>query len=417
MLADSLLPILFWAEAVNTACYVQNRALVTKPHNMTPYDLLLGRTPSIGFMKPFGCHVTMLNTLDPLGKFDGKTDEEFFVGYSVNSKAFRVFNRSGPKWLFDIDTITQSMNYQPVVAGNQPNPSADADAAFDVKENENEVHVSPRSSDKPKKNDEKAKREAKGKRIKREFSVARTPQQNRVAKRENRTLIEIARTMLADSLLPILFWAEAVNIACYVQNRALVTKPHNMTPYDLLLGRTPSIGFMRPFGCHVTMLNTLDPLGKFDGKADEEFLVGYSVNSKAFRVFNRSGPKWLFDIDTITQSMNYQPVVAGNQPNPSADADAAFDVKENENEVHVSPQFSVNITNSVNAASAPVTAVGPNPTNSTNSFNAAGPSDNVISLNFEISGKSSFVDPSQYPDDPYMPALEDIIQMMKKMLV
>ncbi|GJW03486.1 retrovirus-related pol polyprotein from transposon TNT 1-94 [Tanacetum coccineum] len=122
--------------------------------------------------------------------------------------------------------------------------------------------------------------------IKREFSVARTPQQNGVAKRKNRTLIEAARTMLADSLLPTTFWAEAVNTACYVQNRVLVTKPHNKTPYELLLGRPPSISFMRPFGCPVTILNTLDPLGKFDGKADEGFLVGYSINNKAFRVFN-----------------------------------------------------------------------------------------------------------------------------------
>nr|GEX35816.1 retrovirus-related Pol polyprotein from transposon TNT 1-94 [Tanacetum cinerariifolium] len=122
--------------------------------------------------------------------------------------------------------------------------------------------------------------------IKREFSVARTPQQNGIAKRKNRTLIEVARTMLTDSLLPIPFWAEAVNTACYVQNRVLVTKPHNKTPYELLLGRPPSIGFMRPFGCPVTIINTLDPLGKFDGKADEGFLVGYSVSSKAFQVFN-----------------------------------------------------------------------------------------------------------------------------------
>nr|GEZ28570.1 ribonuclease H-like domain-containing protein [Tanacetum cinerariifolium] len=69
-------------------------------------------------------------------------------------------------------------------------------------------------------------------------------------------------------------------------SRVLVTKPHNKTPYELLLSRTPGIGFMRPFRCPVTIINTLDPLGKFDGKADEGFLVGYSVNSKAFRVFN-----------------------------------------------------------------------------------------------------------------------------------
>nr|GEY45501.1 copia protein [Tanacetum cinerariifolium] len=71
--------------------------------------------------------------------------------------------------------------------------------------------------------------------IKREFSVPRTPQQNSIAKRKNMTLIEAAKTMLADSLLPISFWAEAVNTACYVQNRVLVTKPHNKTPYELYM--------------------------------------------------------------------------------------------------------------------------------------------------------------------------------------
>ncbi|GJW65066.1 retrovirus-related pol polyprotein from transposon TNT 1-94 [Tanacetum coccineum] len=94
---------------------------------------------------------------------------------------------------------------------------------------------------------------------------------------------------------------------------------------------------MRTFGCPVTILNSLDPLGKFNGKAEEGFLVGYFVNSKAFRVFNsqtrkveenlhvnflknkpnvtRQGPNWLFNIDSLTNSMNYQPVTAGNQTN------------------------------------------------------------------------------------------------------
>nr|GEW89725.1 hypothetical protein [Tanacetum cinerariifolium] len=110
-----------------------------------------------------------------------------------------------------------------------------------------------------------------------------TSKKNRVAERKNKTLIEAARTMQADSLLPITFWAEAVNTACYVLNRALVTKHHNKTPYELLNGRSHRLDFMRPFGCPVTILNTLDPLGKFDGKADEGFLVRYSVTSKAFR--------------------------------------------------------------------------------------------------------------------------------------
>ncbi|GKF93619.1 retrovirus-related pol polyprotein from transposon TNT 1-94, partial [Tanacetum coccineum] len=105
-------------------------------------------------MKPFGCPVTILNTIDHLGKFDGKADEGFFVRYSINSKVFRVFNnrtriveenlhvqfsentpniaRSGPNWPFDIDALTKLMNYKPVVAGNQSNSNAGTKACDDA---------------------------------------------------------------------------------------------------------------------------------------------------------------------------------------------------------------------------------------------------------------------------------------------
>ncbi|GJX63931.1 putative ribonuclease H-like domain-containing protein [Tanacetum coccineum] len=173
--------------------------------------------------------------------------------------------------------------------------------------------------------------------IKREFSVARIPQQNGVAKRRNRTLIEAARTMLVDTKLPTTFWLEAVNTACYVLNRVLVIKLHNKTPYELIHGRSPLIDFMKPFRCLVTILNTRDHLGKFDGKVNEGFFVGYSIVSKAIRVFNKrtriveetlnikflentpnvigNGPDWLFDVDSLTISMNYVLVVAGKQTN------------------------------------------------------------------------------------------------------
>ncbi|GKF60943.1 putative ribonuclease H-like domain-containing protein, partial [Tanacetum coccineum] len=101
------------------------------------------------------------------------------------------------------------------------------------------------------------------------------------------TLIEAARTMLVDSKLPTTFWAKAVNTACYVLNRVLVIKPHTKILYELIHGRTPLIDFMKPFRYPVTILNTRDHLGKFDGKADEEFFVGYSIVSKAMRVFNK----------------------------------------------------------------------------------------------------------------------------------
>ncbi|GJY86136.1 putative ribonuclease H-like domain-containing protein, partial [Tanacetum coccineum] len=176
--------------------------------------------------------------------------------------------------------------------------------------------------------------------IKQEYSNARTPQQNGVAERMNRTLIEAARTMLADSLLPTTFWAEAVSTACYIFNRVRVTKPQNKTPYELLFGHKPIISYIRPFGCHVTILDTLSVLGKFDGKSNEGFLVGYSLNSKAYRVYNLVtkrvevnlhvnfledkpnvkgvGYRWMFDIDYLTDSMNYIPVSLENQANPHA---------------------------------------------------------------------------------------------------
>ncbi|GKF08992.1 putative ribonuclease H-like domain-containing protein, partial [Tanacetum coccineum] len=149
-----------------------------------------------------------------------------------------------------------------------------------------------------------------------------------------------ARTMLADSLLPTTFWAEAVSTACYIFNRVRVTKPQNKTPYELLFGYKLIISYIRPFGCYVTILDTLSVLDKFDGKSDEGFLVGYSLNSKAYRVYNLVtkrvevnlhvnflkdkpnvkgvGYRWMFDIDYLTDSMNYIPVSLENQANPHA---------------------------------------------------------------------------------------------------
>nr|GEV17625.1 hypothetical protein [Tanacetum cinerariifolium] len=224
--------------------------------------------------------------------------------------------------------------------------------------------------------------------IKREYSVTRTPQQNRVAERRNKTMIKAARTMLVDSKLPIIFWAEVVNTACYVQNIVLVVKLHFKTPYELFRRRTPALSFMRPFGCHVTIL-TLDHLGKFNGKSDEGFFVGYFTNSKAFRVYNTrtrkveenlhikflenkplitgDGSKWLFDIDTLTESINYVPVSAGTHYNDFAGKGASFNAER------------------------------PNDENSTKNINTVRPSINTASLN--INTASPTVNTVRLSDD------------------
>nr|GEY17816.1 hypothetical protein [Tanacetum cinerariifolium] len=221
--------------------------------------------------------------------------------------------------------------------------------------------------------------------IKREYSNARTLQQNRVAERKNRTLIKAARTMLADSFLPTTFWAEAVNTACYVLNRVLVTKPQNKTPYE------------------------------FDGKSDLGFLVRYSLNSKAFRVYNLEtkrveknlyvnflenkpnaagkGHAWMFDLDYLTNSMNYELVLVENQANKSAGPKEANNSaaeslrKEATHDIH---NTSTSSTNLINISSTPISTAGPS-----RAFN---------------DGELSYPDPSKYAllDDPSMPHLEDI---------
>ncbi|KAI3685467.1 hypothetical protein L6452_34711 [Arctium lappa] len=122
--------------------------------------------------------------------------------------------------------------------------------------------------------------------ISQNFSAVRTPQQNDVVERKNRTLCEAARSMLSESHLPTYFWAEAINTACFTQNRSIIVKRHNKTPYEVFYGRKPNIGFLHVFGCVCYILNDRENLGKFDPKADEGIFVGYSLTSKAFRVYN-----------------------------------------------------------------------------------------------------------------------------------
>nr|GEW89995.1 uncharacterized mitochondrial protein AtMg00810-like [Tanacetum cinerariifolium] len=220
--------------------------------------------------------------------------------------------------------------------------------------------------------------------IKKEFSVPRTPQQNGIAERKNMTLIEAARTMLEDSLLTIPFWVEVVNTACYVQNMA-----------------------------------------------DEGLLVGYSVSSKAFRVFNSrtrivqetlhinflenkpnvagSGPTWPFDIDTLTKSMNYQAVIAGNQPNPSAVKENEFEVEKPDSKVHVSPSSSAKTKKHDDKTKRE--ANGKSHVELSQDLEICMKNLNIFLITTLMSPtlkESSYVDPSQYPDDPNMPALEDI---------
>nr|GEU66607.1 ribonuclease H-like domain-containing protein [Tanacetum cinerariifolium] len=204
--------------------------------------------------------------------------------------------------------------------------------------------------------------------IKREFSVARTLQQNKVAERKNRTLIEAAGTMLANLKFLTTFWAEAVNTAYH--------------------------------------------LGMFDGKANEGFFVGYFTNSKAFKVFNGrtriveenlhvkfsanipnivgSGPNWHFDIDALTKSMNYKLVITGNQSNGSAGTKACDNIQtiwggekkddedpgNKDSKVPSTKESRVNQENDANV-------------NSTNNINTVSPIDNAAGIKDNVVDENS----------------------------
>nr|GEZ42775.1 ribonuclease H-like domain-containing protein [Tanacetum cinerariifolium] len=215
--------------------------------------------------------------------------------------------------------------------------------------------------------------------IRREFSVARTPQQNGVAERKNKTLIEAARTMLADSKLPTTFWAEAVNTVCYVQNKVLVVKPHNKTSYELFLGRKPALSFMRPFGCPVIILNTLNHLGP---KSSEDEVTD-DAGKKSTEVPRK-------------ENEVQDPAKEGDKNNQEKDVRDQEEAsrkqfkQESERLFRQGEAANTNSTNILNSVSSPVNAVS-------SSFT-------TIDLGGERTQRNEF---GNLPTDPLMPDLED----------
>nr|GFA18522.1 retrovirus-related Pol polyprotein from transposon TNT 1-94 [Tanacetum cinerariifolium] len=123
--------------------------------------------------------------------------------------------------------------------------------------------------------------------ITQQFSAARTPKQNGVVERRNRTLVEAARTMLTFANLPSFHWAEAIATACFIQNCSIIHKRFDKTPYELINKRKPNIKFFHVFGCRCYLLNDYKDVGNLKTKGDIGVLVGYSKESAAFRIYNK----------------------------------------------------------------------------------------------------------------------------------
>nr|GFB70970.1 hypothetical protein [Tanacetum cinerariifolium] len=127
--------------------------------------------------------------------------------------------------------------------------------------------------------------------ISHQMSFVRTPQQNRVVERRKRTLVETARTMLIFSRAPLFLWAEVIATACFTQNRSIIHRRFNKTPYELINGRKPDISFLYVFGALCYPKNDREDIGKLGAKGDIGFFIGYSADSCAYRIYNRRTKK------------------------------------------------------------------------------------------------------------------------------
>ena len=124
--------------------------------------------------------------------------------------------------------------------------------------------------------------------INQNFAALRTPHQNGVVERKNRSLEELARTMLNENSLPKYFWVDVVNTGCYVLNRVLIRQILKKTPYELFKGRMPVLSHLKVFGCKCFILNNgKESLGKFYAKTDEGGFLDYAPQSHAYRVYNK----------------------------------------------------------------------------------------------------------------------------------
>nr|GFB54273.1 hypothetical protein [Tanacetum cinerariifolium] len=123
--------------------------------------------------------------------------------------------------------------------------------------------------------------------IQHQTSVARTPEQNGVVERRNRTLVEAARTMLSAAKVPLFFWAKTIATACFTQNRSLVIPRHEKTPYHIINERKQSVKFFYIFGSVCYIVRDGEHFDKLKEKGDECIFVGYSTQSRAFRVYNK----------------------------------------------------------------------------------------------------------------------------------
>nr|GEZ53702.1 Gag-Pol polyprotein [Tanacetum cinerariifolium] len=215
MLIFSRAPLFLWAEVIATACFTQNRSIIQRRFNKTPYELINGKKPDISFLHVFGALCYPKNDRKDIGKLGAKEITTSSYGFVWTNENCQY------KW-----------------------------------------------------------------------------QANGEVERRNQTLVEAARTMLIFSRAPLFLWAEAIATACFTQNRSIIHRRFNKTPYELIYSRKPDISFLHVFGALCYPKNDREDIGKLGAKGDIGFFIGYSDDSCAYRVYNRQTKK-------IIETMNF----------------------------------------------------------------------------------------------------------------
>nr|GEY54488.1 hypothetical protein [Tanacetum cinerariifolium] len=160
--------------------------------------------------------------------------------------------------------------------------------------------------------------------ISHQVSLVRTPQQNGVVERRNRTLVEAARTMLIFSRASLFLWAEAIATACFTQNCSIIHRRFNKTPYELINGRKPDISFLYVFGALCYPKNDHEDIRKLGAKGDIGFFIGYFADSCAFRVYNRRTKKIMETMNVSGLDLTYAPSTITTQQPTKDELDLLF---------------------------------------------------------------------------------------------
>nr|GEU71613.1 retrotransposon protein, putative, Ty1-copia subclass [Tanacetum cinerariifolium] len=314
MLSASKLPLFFWAEAIATACYTQNKSIIILTHEKTAYHIINDRKPSIRHLHIFGCTCSLTRDDENLDKIKEKGDSCILIGYSTQSKGYRVYNKrthlivESIHLRFDeikemsetsVDNNTSGLvllrqkvsdydNSCPAPQLQNGSPSADTTAPSQQELDllfgpmYNEIFTTELTTLTTNVN-------AKGNKIIKHqiHSFNKMNLSILFVHRQNRTLVEAARTMLSASKLPLFFWAEAIATACYTQNKSIIILTHEKTAYHIINDRKPSIRHLHIFGCTCSLTRDDENLDKIKEKGDSCILIGYSTQSKGYRVYNK----------------------------------------------------------------------------------------------------------------------------------